>query len=62
MLLLTEIEFIYFDVTYGMLTKLNYQNLIIKNQNAGHRKQRQNKKKEGRYRIQKKIQNGSLNS
>ena len=35
---------------------------VTTNQNAGHRKSRQNEKKEGRYRIQKKIQNGYLNS
>ena len=45
-----------------MLTKLNYQNVVIENQNPGHRKSRQNKKKGGRYRIQRKIQNGYLNS
>ena len=62
LLLIREIEFIYFDITNVMLTKLNYQNLIVKNQNAGHRKLWQNKKKEGRYRIEIKIQNGYLNS
>ena len=45
-----------------MLTKLNYQNVVIENQNPGHRKSRQNKKKGGRYRIQRKTQNGYLNS
>ena len=45
-----------------MLPKLNYQNLIIKNQNTEHRKSQQNKKEEGRYRIQKEIQSGYLNS
>ena len=45
-----------------MLTRLNYQNLIIKNHNAGHRKLQQNKKKEGRYRIQKKTQSSYLKS
>ena len=38
-----------FDITNFMLTKLNYQNLITKNQNAGHRKSQQNQKKKGRY-------------
>ena len=42
-----EIEFICFDITNVMLTRLNYQNLIIKNHNAGHRKSRQNKNKDG---------------
>ena len=45
MLLVREIEFLCLDITKVMLTKINYQNLIIKNQNAGHRKLRQNKKK-----------------
>ena len=53
-----EIEFICFDITNVMLTRLNYQNLIIKNQNAGQRKSRQNKKKE----IENKIKNCYLNS
>ena len=66
LLLVREIESICFDITNLMLTRLNYQSLIIKNQNAGHRRPRQNKKKEGRYRIKKKQQqkkqNGYLNS
>ena len=53
MLLVREIESICFDITNLMLTRFNYQNLIIKNQNAGHRRPRQNKKKERRYRIKK---------
>ena len=57
LLLVKEIELICFDITNVMLTIVNYQNLIIKNENAGHRISQQNKKKEGRYRIQKKIQN-----
>ena len=58
LLLVRQIEFICFDITNVMLTRLNCQNLIIKNQNAGHRKSRQNKKKE----IENKIKNGYLNS
>ena len=41
-----------------MLAKLNYQKVVIESQDPGHRKSRQNKKKGGRYRIQRNMQNG----
>ena len=44
----------------GVLRQRTQLKNVTTSQNAGHRKSRQNEKKEGCYRIQKKIQNGHL--
>ena len=49
------------SIAYDIRQRTQSKN-VTTNQNAGLRKSRQNEKKEERYRIQKKIQDGYLNS